>query len=95
LVEVFTRFEVPHAPILGVLEALSQPQAQDREMVVEVEHPALGRIPMVNRSIKFDEKQPTPTPPPVLGEDTEAILSDVLGLDAERIVELRRMGVVA
>ena len=45
LVTIFTGHEVPHAPILKLLEALDQPQARHREMVVEVEHAALGHDP--------------------------------------------------
>jgi len=95
LVDLFTAHEVPHAPILGVREALAQPQTQAREMVVEVEHRRLGRIPIVNRPIRFDERQPVPAAPPVLGQDTDAILREVLGLSDERIAELRAGGAVA
>jgi crotonobetainyl-CoA:carnitine CoA-transferase CaiB-like acyl-CoA transferase len=95
LVAIFTRFEVPHAPILGVTDALSQPQAAHREMVVEVEHPTLGAIPIVNRPIKFDEAQPRPEAPPVLGQHTDAILADVLGLSPEQIAALRASGAIA
>ncbi len=93
--EIFTTHEVPHAPILGVQEALAQPQAVAREMVVEVEHEALGAIPIVNRPFRFaDAPQPPPQAPPVLGQHTAAILRDVLGLDDERIAALRDGGVV-
>jgi len=96
LVAIFTVHEVPHAPILGVTEALTQPQAQARGMVVEVEHSTLGTIPIVNRPFRFgDAEQPAPTPPPVLGEQTDAVLANVLGLTPERIAELRAAGVVA
>jgi len=95
LIEIFTAHEVPHAPILGVTEALSQPQAKAREMVVDVEHATLGQIPIVNRPFKFDEPQALPTAPPILGEHTAAILADVLGLDDARIEELRASGIVA
>ncbi len=95
LVDLFTAHEVPHAPILGVREALAQPQTQAREMVVEVEHRRLGRIPIVNRPIRFDERQPVPAAPPVLGQDTDAILRELLGLSDERIAELRAGGAVA
>ncbi|MBU6269561.1 MAG: CoA transferase [Sphingomonadales bacterium] len=95
LVAIFTTHEVPHAPILGVTEALHQPQAQARGMVVEVEHETLGRIPIVNRPLQFDQAQPTPAAPPILGQHTAAILADVLGLDDERIAALRASGVVA
>jgi crotonobetainyl-CoA:carnitine CoA-transferase CaiB-like acyl-CoA transferase len=78
-----------------VTEALSQPQAKAREMVVDVEHATLGQIPIVNRPFKFDEPQALPTAPPILGEHTAAILADVLGLDDARIEELRASGIVA
>ncbi|PZQ53506.1 MAG: CoA transferase [Novosphingobium pentaromativorans] len=96
LVAIFTAHEVPHAPILGVSEALAQPQAVEREMVVETQHKTLGPIPIVNRPIRFtDAPQPVPTAPPVLGEHTDAILEDVLDLSPERIAQLRGAGVVA
>ena len=96
LVAIFTAHEVPHAPILGVSEALAQPQAVEREMVVETQHKTLGPIPIVNRPIRFtDAPQPVPSAPPVLGEHTDAILEDVLDLSPERIAQLRSAGVVA
>lgn len=96
LVAIFTAHEVPHAPILGVTEALSQPQAAEREMVVKVEHQTLGTIPIVGRSIKFvGEVQDKPRAPPVLGQHTDELLRDVLELSAERIAALRASGAVA
>lgn len=96
LVAIFTEHQVPHAPILGITEALSQPQAMAREMVVETEHATLGKIPIVNRSIKYvGAEQPVPEAPPVLGQHTDAILAEVLGLSAERIAELRAAKVVS
>ena len=68
LIELFTEHEVPHAPILGVHDALSQAHAMAREMVVDVEHTTLGTIPIVNRPFKFPgETQPMPSAPPTLG----------------------------
>jgi len=96
LVELFTRYEVPHAPMLGIQEALAQPQAVAREMVVETEHAVLGKIPIVNRPIRFPgDPQPVPTAPPVLGQHTDEILRDLLGLSPEQIATLRSSKVVA
>jgi crotonobetainyl-CoA:carnitine CoA-transferase CaiB-like acyl-CoA transferase len=96
LVELFTQYEVPHAPILGITDALSQPQAVARQMVVETEHAVLGNIPIVNRSIKYPgEQQPVPAAPPVLGQHTDEILRGILGLTSEKIEELRASKVVA
>ena len=94
LVAIFTAHEVPHAPILKLLEALDTPQAWHREMVVEVEHAALGKIPIVNRPFKFDEAMPPPAAPPILGQHTDEILRDVLDWDDERISALRSAGVI-
>lgn len=96
LIELFTQHEVPHAPILGVKEALAHPQAVARGMVVETEHAALGPIPIVNRSIRFtDVEQPAPAAPPVLGQHTDTVLAEVLDLSPERIAALRTAGIVA
>lgn len=96
LVELFTKHEVPHAPILGIREALAQPQAVTREMVVETDHQTLGKIPIVNRSIQFPgDRQAVPDAPPVLGQHTEEILGDILGLTPEQIDALRASGAVA
>ena len=96
LAELFTEYNVPHAPILGIREALAQPQTVAREMVVETEHAVLGKIPIVNRPIKFaGEQQPVPAAPPVLGQHTDEILRDILGLTAARIAELRAAKVIA
>jgi crotonobetainyl-CoA:carnitine CoA-transferase CaiB-like acyl-CoA transferase len=96
LVDVFTRCQVPHAPILGITDALAQPQAVARRMVVETQHKTLGSIPIVNRAIAFPgEQQPVPAAPPVLGEQTDAILRDILDLSPQQIAQLRASKVVA
>jgi crotonobetainyl-CoA:carnitine CoA-transferase CaiB-like acyl-CoA transferase len=96
LVVLFTEHNVPHAPILGIKEALAQPQAVAREMVVETNHSVLGNIPIVNRAIKFPgDPQPIPSAPPVLGQNTDEILRDILGLAPEKIAQLRASKVVS
>jgi crotonobetainyl-CoA:carnitine CoA-transferase CaiB-like acyl-CoA transferase len=93
---LFAEHQVPHAPILGVKAALSQPQAVARELVVETEHPVLGTIPILNRPIKFaGAPQPTPDAPPVLGQHSDEILREVLGLTPEQIAKLRADKIVA
>jgi crotonobetainyl-CoA:carnitine CoA-transferase CaiB-like acyl-CoA transferase len=65
-------------------------------MVVETEHAVLGKIPIVNRPIKFPgDPQPVPTAPATLGQHTDEILRDILGLTAEEIAQLRASKVVA
>ncbi|MCJ8159923.1 CaiB/BaiF CoA-transferase family protein [Sphingomonas sp. LaA6.9] len=95
LAALLAEHQVPHAPILGVKDALSQPQAIARELVVETEHKVLGKIPIVNRSIRFPgNAQPVPEAPPVLGQHTSEILEEILGLTPAQIEELRAAQVV-
>ncbi len=87
---------VPAAPIQSVDRVLSDPQVRLRGMVVEMEHPRLGRLPTLGNPVKVDGAMGlTVVPPPALGEHTEPVFRDLLGYTPERIGALRRAGVIA
>jgi len=93
---LFERHDVPHAPILKVSEVLAHPQLLARGMVTEVDHPTLGRMPTLGRSIRFPDHEGTPlTAPPLLGEHTDEVLRDLLGYSPEKISALRNGGVIS
>jgi formyl-CoA transferase len=81
---------IPCGPINTYHEAFADPQVLARGMVVEIDHPALGRLRTPGSPIKMSE-----TPPavgrrvPRLGEDTEAVLREI-GMTGEEIAEIRR-----
>jgi crotonobetainyl-CoA:carnitine CoA-transferase CaiB-like acyl-CoA transferase len=64
-------------------------------MEVRAPHPAAGEVRMVANPVKFSA---TPvahgTPPPLLGEHTEEVLSAVLGMEAGDVARLRKEGIV-
>ncbi|MDQ6918247.1 MAG: CoA transferase [Candidatus Dormibacteraeota bacterium] len=92
---ILEQHDVPHAPILQVSEVLANPQVRARGMVGEFEHPRLGRFPALGRAIRFPDHEGAPIKaPPLLGEDDEQVLGELLGYSAERIAELRRTGVI-
>jgi crotonobetainyl-CoA:carnitine CoA-transferase CaiB-like acyl-CoA transferase len=86
--------EIPCGPINDVLDAFASPEAVALGMSVDQEHPAFGSIRQVGLPFQLSA---TPasirTPPPTLGQDTDAILAE-LGYEPTEIVGLRARGVV-
>lgn len=76
-------------------EMLADPQFQARESIVSVPHPVFGQVKMQNA---FPRLTDTPGgvrwPGPTLGEHTEAVLTQVAGMTAEKVAELKARGVV-
>ena len=85
---------IPCGPINSYAEVFSDPQVLAREMVVETEHPTLGRIRTLGTPLKMSETPLTPgRPAPSLGANTDAILLEA-GFSGEEIAQLRSTGVV-
>ena len=91
---LFEANDIPCGPINDYAQVLADPQVLAREMVVDVDHPALGRIRALGSPIKMSA-----TPPevrrraPQLGEHTDEILQD-LGMTSDEIDSLRVDGAV-
>ena len=87
--------EVPAAPVNDLMAAFNEPPVAEREMIVEYDHPQVGRVRMPGNPIKFDGMGKTiSNPAPLLGEHTDALLRDLLHLDSARIAALRQQGVI-
>lgn len=86
---------VPCGPINDLAQMFQDPQVLARGLAVHIPHPLAGNVPQVASPIRLSE---TPVQyrqaPPLLGEHTEAVLGDVLGLDAMAVHELRTAGVL-
>ncbi len=94
-VEALERANVPCGPVNSIAEVFADPQVVSREMARTIEHPLAGPIPTVASPLRFSG---TPVEyrnaPPLLGQNTDAVLRDELGLTAERIAELAAKGVI-
>ncbi len=84
---------IPVGRVRSVPEALSNPQVADRQMLIEVEHPTVGRMRMTGNPIKMSGLPDGPSlPPPLLGQHTEEVLTEKLNLSSEEIEALREEG---
>jgi crotonobetainyl-CoA:carnitine CoA-transferase CaiB-like acyl-CoA transferase len=90
---------VAHHVVTGVVktidEAVRQPQVRARNLVTEVEDPVLGRIEVINSSIKYTNSEATVRGhAPMLGEHNAEVLRGVLGYGDDRIAELQTQGIL-
>ena len=86
---------VPAAPVNNVDAAFAEPPVVEREMIVEYDHPQVGKVRLPGNPIKMDGMGETiSNPAPMLGEHTDAILKSLLHLSAEEIAALRVSGAV-
>jgi crotonobetainyl-CoA:carnitine CoA-transferase CaiB-like acyl-CoA transferase len=86
---------VPCGPINDLAQVFADPQVIARGLRVDLPHPLAGSVPQVASPIRLSQ---TPVEyrnaPPTLGQHTEQILENVLGLDAAAIGKLREQGVI-
>ena len=86
---------VPCGPINDLAQMFQDPQVLARGLAVSMPHALAGAVPQVASPIRLSE---TPVEyrraPPLLGEHTEAVLGDVLGLGADELERLRSSGVL-
>lgn len=83
--------EVPCAPVQTIDRVFQARQVLHRDMLVEIEHPTAGKVPMAGIPVKFSV---TPAsvrlPPPLLGQHTDEVLKTWLGMTDEAIEDLKR-----
>ena len=87
--------KIPCAPVNDLAHALNDVQVRARNMVVTVEHPQGGEVQMPGNPIKMSAAgEESFAPPPLLGQQTDEILRDLLSKSESDIAALRRAGTV-
>jgi crotonobetainyl-CoA:carnitine CoA-transferase CaiB-like acyl-CoA transferase len=93
--EALTAAGVPHAPVWDYATLFTQPQAEARGLRVTVRDPQGRPVDLAGSPFHVaGATLPQPSMPPALGQHTDEVLREVLGLDPARVAELRRAGVV-
>jgi len=93
--EKLSAARIPCAPVNDFGQALSDPQVLARNMVTDVRLQSGETVRMPGDPVQSPGEAPRAfSPPPLLGEHTRAVLSDLLGYAAPAIDALVRKGVV-
>ena len=95
-VEQLEALSIGCGPINTLAQVFADPQVQARGMVVHMDHPASAEgVRVIANPVRLSA---TPAayrlPPPLLGEHTDAVLTERLGMDAGRLAGLRERGVL-
>lgn len=84
------RAEVPHAPVLDYAQMFALEQVQARGMKQTVRDPAGNPVDLAGTPFHIAGAEPmSAAMPPALGQDTEAVLRNLLGFGAEQIARLK------
>ena len=86
--------KVPCAPVRSIAETLDDPILKENGMIAEVDHPMFGKVREAGCPIKIPGEKMQDRPGPALGQHTEEILKNYLGMTPDEIAMLRERGVV-
>ena len=92
---VFDKVGLPSGPINELDKVFENEQIKSREMQIELPHSIDNKVTLLNSPIKIPTS-PTKThkAPPTLGEHTEEILKEKIGLDQDTVARLRDEGIL-
>jgi crotonobetainyl-CoA:carnitine CoA-transferase CaiB-like acyl-CoA transferase len=93
--DILKQTDICVGPVYSLAEALEDPHNVAREMVVEVDHPTLGKVKSLGVGTKLsDTPGSVRTTAPLAGQHTDEVLASI-GYDAGTIASLKERKVIA
>jgi len=92
--EICNALNIPVGPILSMQELAEDQSLRETGTIVEVDHPERGKYLTVGNPIKLSQSVSEVSRSPLLGEHTEEILKDVIGLSEDDIAMAREEGAI-
>ena len=91
LMAVLEKEKVPYAPVNNMEQVFNHRQVKHRGMVQVLHHPVYGDVPTLGAAAKYSGFDVTAgwSAPPLLGEHSDAVLREWLGLNDDEIAQLR------
>jgi formyl-CoA transferase len=84
---------VPCGPINTIDQVFADPQVIERGLRFDLPHPAAGSVPQVANPIRFSRSRiEYQAAPPVLGQHTQEVLREILGMTEAQVASLKDRG---
>lgn len=80
---------LPCSATLDTRDLFTDPHLLERDFVTSVDHATLGTVPLLGWPARLSKSQVPIVAAPLLGEHSESVIAEDLGLDATQIAELR------
>lgn len=90
--EILNRYDIPCGPVLSMKELLEDEALYASGTLARVDHPVRGSYVTVGNPVKLSDSEVEIERAPLLGEHTDEILTQVLGLDASRVSRIKASG---
>ncbi|MSP04723.1 MAG: formyl-CoA transferase [Acetobacteraceae bacterium] len=92
--EIIGAAGIPAGAVLDTMELTNDRTFEDRGIFQTIQHPVVGEFRMPAWPVRFGGKPPTVTPAPLLGQHTQDVLQEWLGMDAATADSLKQARVV-
>jgi CoA:oxalate CoA-transferase len=94
-VKLLTDAGIPAGPVNTVTEAIMDPQINAREMIVELEHPRIGKVPVAGIVPRLSKTPASiKTPVPDIGQHNVEIYGELLGYSEKQLSQLKEEKIV-
>lgn len=94
LVRALRERNVPAGPVYGPVDLMQDPAFLNSGMLVELDHPESGKRIVPGLPVQFSAMEPDYRPAPAIGQDSDEVLSQVLGFSSSEISRLRDKKIV-
>lgn len=92
---IFYEHGIPAAPVQNIADIFECPHLYERGMLVRVTDPIIGEYVYPGNPLRFSTIQNNEySPAPLLGQHTDEVLGNLLGLKGDQMAELRNEGII-
>jgi CoA:oxalate CoA-transferase len=95
VIRILDQARVPCSKVNNIAEMVNDPQVKARDMLIDVEYPDIGKIPLPGVPIKMSRTPGTiEMPAPEVGEHNQEVYSRLLGFTNEQLGQLKAEGII-